>query len=78
MSEMRANKQTWGVSALFGGEWDAGYTPKRPGIKQGFFTARRMEKNWEVVFHLSNGDREEILAKNLAVENLHEVWIRVK
>jgi len=91
MYEIRENKPTWRIPTLFGGDWDAGYTLKYSGIRQVRSTARLTEKNWEVLFRPATGGGAEqilarypidysgeILAKNLVVEKLQEVWIRAK
>jgi hypothetical protein len=90
MSECVERDHTRCLQPIDSVEWNAGYTPKCPGIQQGRFAARRTGHNWEVVFYPLKGEEEEVLvqypldasgevlAKNAAVEKLEEVWFKVK
>jgi hypothetical protein len=90
MTDVKTNQAIWGRAFPIGGEWDAGYTPIRPGLLRGRFAARRMPGGWEVVFQPLNGEPEQLLgafppteegeiqAKKLAVEKLEEVWARTR
>lgn len=86
MSEVKTHREIWGTEFPVGGEWDAGYTPPRRGVRQGRWTARRTEARWEVVFHPFDGgpeetlatfpptDQGEIQAKRLALAKVREAW----
>ena len=90
MSECVERDHTRCLQSVDGVEWNAGYTPKRPGIRHGRFAARRTGHNWEVVFYPAEGEEGEvlvqypldasgeILAKNTAVEKLEEFWLQSK
>ena len=86
MNDVRSNSEIWGKPFPQGGEWDAGVSPPRPGVRSGRWTARLAETQWEVIFHPFDGSPEERLAvfppteggelqaKALALRKMREAW----
>lgn len=62
MSDIKSNRELWGVDFPVGGEWDAGYTaPAVQAGKQGRWTVRRAPLAFLVLFVYSAVKREMLL-----------------
>lgn len=62
MSEIKSNRELWGVDFPIGAEWDAGVTaPHVPAEKAGRWTVRREAEGFAVYFHHFQSGADELL-----------------
>jgi hypothetical protein len=62
MSEIRSNRELWGVDFPIGGEWDAGLTAAHtPAEKAGRWTVRRESECFAVYFHYFQSGQDDLL-----------------
>ena len=79
--KIESHKKIWGTPFPIGGEWDAGYTPSRPGNPGGLVFVRRTKSAFEVVyrqFQMNGGSVERVVRVFRVGNNPDEAEVEAK